>query len=300
MKTHRFAIAARDELWALGTLVESRLSHGEALTSAQQIDARDKPDDELVALCEAAIESLRTNIEDADVRLVATARRVDDHAPVVASTMVITRNGVSLVTNTLADVSMFAFAAPQPGIAATRQPILWKNGSGAVLLHEAIGHAAEHGAPPIEWPSWLRVTDEPDFAIDDVGEPARVADLLREPPQSFRRESFRDVPLRRMTRVVVRQESAPFALPDEHIEVLLVAGGQYEPLTDEVSLFIARARSGGVELAPFALHATRSEIARALLGASGEPERYPGVICSREGQEVVVGSHAPLLLTAFG
>ena len=41
---------------------------------------------------------------------------------------------------------------------------------------------------------------------------------------------------------------------------------------------------------------SRANIARAFIGASGEPLRYPGVICSREGQELVVGSSAPLLL----
>jgi hypothetical protein len=36
----------------------------------------------------------------------------------------------------------------------------------------------------------------------------------------------------------------------------------------------------------------------ALIGATGDPIRYPGVICSREGQEIFVGSHAPVMLTS--
>jgi hypothetical protein len=50
---------------------------------------------------------------------------------------------------------------------------------------------------------------------------------------------------------------------------------------------------------PFALHVTRAGVARGLRGAYGRPIRYPGVVCSREGQEVVVGCSAPLLLTEF-
>jgi hypothetical protein len=46
------------------------------------------------------------------------------------------------------------------------------------------------------------------------------------------------------------------------------------------------------------MHASRQAIARALIGAEGHPQRYPGVICSREGQELFVASHAPVLLTA--
>jgi hypothetical protein len=49
---------------------------------------------------------------------------------------------------------------------------------------------------------------------------------------------------------------------------------------------------------PFALRASRREVAQALIGATGDPIRYPGVICSREGQEIYVGSRAPVMLTA--
>ena len=51
-------------------------------------------------------------------------------------------------------------------------------------------------------------------------------------------------------------------------------------------------------LAPFQIRVPRERVARAIVGASGEPLRYPGVVCAREGQELVVGSFAPLMITA--
>ena len=39
----------------------------------------------------------------------------------------------------------------------------------SVLLHEAAGHPAEHRQPPIRWPEWLSVRDEPPFDVDDAG-----------------------------------------------------------------------------------------------------------------------------------
>ncbi|MDQ3281754.1 MAG: hypothetical protein M3Q69_10105, partial [Acidobacteriota bacterium] len=157
--------------------------------------------------------------------------------------------------------------------------LLWRNGSGAVLLHEAVGHPAEHAQPPIELPQWLEV----------------------ENPLTMRRASHRDVPLLRMNNLIARQRNAPFDLPKERIEVLLVDGGFYDPLTETVTIRIAAAdlvEGDRVQrIAPFTIRDTRANIIQSLTGASGEPLRYPGVICSREGQELVVGSHAPLLLT---
>jgi hypothetical protein len=147
------------------------------------------------------------------------------------------------------------------------QPLVWHHGSASVLLHEAIGHAAEHDAPPVEWPSWLRV----------------------EAPLAMRRESFSDVPLLRMTHLRAWQQNAPFAMPDDRVDVHLIAGGGYDPVTDVVTLHVAVPR--------FTIRTTRAAIARALRGATGEPLRYPGVICSREGQELHVPSAAPLMIT---
>ncbi len=180
-------------------------------------------------------------------------------------------------------------------------PILWQEGSASVLLHEAAGHAAEHGHEQLIWPDWLTIHDEPDFAIDDEGAATRIADLKREPPATRRRESFTDVALPRMTTVVARQHNAPWSLPEERVEIHLIAGGAYEPLTQFVTLSIAVAflvrGDLATRLAPFQIRASRERIAAAILGAAGDPLRYPGVICSREGQEVLVRSHAPLMLT---
>ncbi len=95
-----------------------------------------------------------------------------------------------------------------------------------------------------------------------------------------------------MTNVVASQNGAPFELPEHRVDVFLVAGGSYDPLTDIVTLDIA-VSSRGV----FTMRRTRAEIAASLVGASGGPLSYPGVICSREGQEIVVGSSAPVMVT---
>jgi len=259
-----FSIAAIDELWIRGALAERRLMHGSAVESGNEIVAIDSRDDALVAECERTIMALRAAMPpDAErVRLVARGRE---------ATMTIEIGGVSIVTTpafAAADVQLLRRHATAPAPRPLRSaPLLWHNGSAAVLLHEAIGHPAELGIPPVAWPSWLRV----------------------DCPMEMRRASFSDVPLRRMTRVAVSQEGAPFELPERRIDVQLVRGGAYDPLTDVVTIDVAVPR--------FTIRATRAQIAAAIAGASGEPVRYPGVVCSREGQELVVGSFAPLLLT---
>ncbi|HUP59443.1 MAG TPA: hypothetical protein VNA69_03370 [Thermoanaerobaculia bacterium] len=285
----RFAIATRDELWLRGRRIESRLSHGEAIEDEHGIIASDARDDALVDACARELERLRDAASsiDARVRLVAEAR-LDG----TSATITIALGGISIVTTPehaaqdyemlravakrRADVPSALVAGGTPAL-----PIVWRNGSAALLLHEAIGHAAEHEHEPIAWPSWLDV---------DV-------------PLAMRRATFRDVPLRRMTHVVARQHDAPFELPPRRIEVLLIAGGAYEPLTHEVLLRVAAADLiDGNEtrrLAPFDIRATREEIARSLTGAEGETIRYPGVVCSREGQELVVPSAAPVMITVF-
>ena len=262
-----FRIAVRDELWSRGRLVESRLSHGEAIDDEHGIVATDARDDTLVAACERELAHLRDAMpRDARVRIVAEASTEG-----VTATMTIRLAELSIVTDAdhaAADYELMQRSARVPPLAASPgRPILWKNGSAAVLLHEAIGHPAEHGQAPIDWPSWLHV---------DLGLRAR-------------RATFRDVPLTRMTHVVARQTNAPFAVPPDAIEVELVAGGSYEPLTETVTLQIAVPR--------FELRATRREIAQSLAGAHGHPIRYPGVVCSREGQELIVPSFAPLMVT---
>ena len=262
------AIATIDEVWIQGALAERRVMHGTASLRPEkpgaggEIVAIDARDDELVERCERAIVELRAAMpRDAErVRLVARS----DSEPM----MTIERDGISIVTTpefVAQDMQLLVQPpAPRPLRPA---PFVWHHGSAAVLLHEAIGHPLELGIPPIAWPEWLRV----------------------DCPMEMRRASFSDVPLRRMTRVVVSQENAPFDLPEPRIDIHLIRGGAYDPLTDVVTIDVAVPR--------FTIRATRAQIAASLVGAVGEPIRYPGVICSREGQELFVGSFAPLLVT---
>jgi len=275
--TNLYAAATRDELWLHGRLVERRLAHGLAIEDEHGIRAADARDDALVDACDAAMDELHAYVvPDARTRFV-----VEASADGVTRTIVVTLANRSVVTTPEHfehDIALLRDA--MDGDAAPRSlPFLWKHGSAAVLLHEAIGHPLEHGQPPIELPSWLTV---------DV-------------PLRQRRASFKDVPLERMTNVVTRQHEAPFTLPEERIEIVLVDSGAYDPLTEVVTLRIAAAnlveRARVQSMAPFTISEARRNIARAIVGAAGEPLRYPGVICSREGQELVVGSYAPLLLT---
>jgi len=289
----RYTMVRHDELWVRGVLAESRVNFGEAVERGREIAARNRIEDRalharLQRQCEEAVQRIRRSIaamRDARVRYVVTATDED-----FESTIAITLDGVSVVSTpeTVAvDYALLKALLPP----ATRHsppansPLLWRNGSAAVLLHEAIGHATEHGHAPLAWPSWLRVRD--------AARAGRIANLIAgEPPAASRRESFRDAPLPRMTKLVVEQVHAPFDLPDGRIEIELVAGGAYEPLTEMVTINVAVSSAG-----PFTIRASRRAISRSLIGASGNPIRYPGVICSREGQELYVGSYAPLILT---
>lgn len=268
-----FSIASRDELWLRGVLAESRLMHGVATRRGDSIEASDARDERLVRACDSAIDEARATVaalRDARVRVVVRATREDD-VEAVDTTMTIAVDGVSVVTtpsDALNDYELLQRS--RNGAAAMRGAIVWQNGSAAVLLHEAFGHAREHDAAPVVWPSWLSI----------------------EAPLVLRRETFRDVPLMRMMHLIARQTDAPFALPGERIEVQLVAGGGYDPMTDVVTVDVAVSSAG-----PFTIRRSRAEIAASLAGASGEPIRYPGVICSREGQELYVASHAPVMIT---
>ena len=296
----RYAMVRHDELWVQGVLAESRVNFGEAVERGREIAARNRIEDRalharLQRQCEEAVQRIRRSIAamgDARVRCVVTATDED-----FESTIAITLDGVSVVSTpetAAVDYALLksllsggqAILPVRTGkIACPPQPLLWRNGSAAVLLHEAIGHATEHGHAPLAWPAWLRVRD--------AARAGRIANLISgEPPAASRRESFRDAPLPRMTNLVVEQVHAPFELPDERVEIELIAGGAYEPLTEMVTINVAVSSAG-----PFTIRASRRAISRSLIGAGGNPIRYPGVICSREGQELYVGSYAPLILT---
>lgn len=298
-----FAMVRRDELWDRGVLTESRDSQGQAVTRGREIVARDTLDDRALRnrlrdRCQKEMDRVRAAIapmRDARVRAVVTATNAG-----LQSTVSITVAGISVVStpdHAAVDYrGLEDLLRPTPALPPTRPlPIVWRNGSAAVLLHEAIGHASEHEHAPLPWPRWLRA--------HDVADDGASADLIAgQPPVAFRRESFRDIPLRRMTKLFFEQDGAPFDVPDERIEVFLVAGGAYEPLTEMISVDVAIADrvSSSVRrpVGPFTLHGSRSAVSRAVMGATGDPIRYPGVICSREGQELFVGSHAPVMVTA--
>jgi hypothetical protein len=293
-----FAMATRDELWSRGALIETRISHGQAVQSGKEIVATDRLDDRsLRAACDAAgaqLANVVAGLTDARVRIVTTAKAKGVH-----TTITVTVADVSIVTTPAylrsdydALLNLLAPATAHPP--SRPLPIVWRGGSGAVLLHEAAGHAAEHHHQPLSWPAWLRVRDE---------SPEGAADLLAgEQPRALRRQSFRDVPMPRMTSVLVEHIHAPAEIPSHRIEVHLVSSGAYEPLTETVTIRASIADlvedSRRRRLPSFTFRATRQQIARALAGAGGNARRYPGVICSREGQELLVGSYAPMLVTA--
>lgn len=300
--TNEYAIASRDELWTGGALAESRLAHGRAIRNGAELVADDTPDAALVQRCDARFAEMRGVIDAlAPLRIRGVVEvSVEDGVALDSVTLTIAAGGMSIVTtpeHAMTDAAMLRAllaTAPVTTVDGGAYPLVWRNGTAAVLFHEAAGHAAEHAQTDrVAWPEWLRVRD-----VSRAGD----ADLLAgESPRARRRATFRDVPMPRMTKLVAEQHAAPFALPAERIDVHLVAGGAYDPLTDEVTLRIAVAdlvtRDRVQRVKPFELRRTRAAVARSIAGADGEPLRYPGVICSREGQELVVDSFAPVVIT---
>lgn len=312
-----FAFVARDELWTLGVasrVRERRLTHGQATLAGPEIVADDAADESLLAICDREMEAALATLPHprhaaVAARVVVTARRAAGNLAVEA-TIALTAGWLSLVTTPDAVAEdcarLLEISAVPPEIEVDYRglPLLWQNGSASVLLHEAAGHPAEHRRPAIAWPDWLSVCDEPRFDVDDTGRRVTVVDLLQAgQPSAMRRASFRDIPLPRLSNVVARQREAPYQVPERRIEVLLVSGGRYDPLTDDVTLFISASDlvDSGVSqrLHPFVMRESRESVSRAIRGAHGDPIRYPGVICSSEGQEIVVGSCAPRLITVF-
>jgi hypothetical protein len=259
----RFAHAVREELWSRGRLLESRLSHGEAHEDEHGIVATDARNDAFVAAAERELERLRAAMPDGfTVRLVAEAGTEG-----TTGTMTVRHGALSVVTDPAHREEDVALLRTAPADRAPSHRLQWNNGSASVLLHELIGHPKEHGLEPLPLPSWLQV---------DV-------------PLALRRATFRDIPLLRMQHVRATQSNAPFDA-EGAVEITLLDGGSYDPLTDVVTLHIAASSIGA-----FTLQEPRERFV--LIGARGEPLRYPGVICSREGQELVVGSYAPVMLT---
>ncbi|HEV7243209.1 MAG TPA: hypothetical protein VGQ36_28540 [Thermoanaerobaculia bacterium] len=272
----RFAHAVREELWSRGRLIESRLSHGEAFEDEHGIVATDTRDDALAAAAERELDRLRAVMPGGfTVRLVAESSTEGTTGTITVRTDTLSlvtdpahiREDVDLLHRSAASRSA-GFQPAGPPASSRPVPLLWLNGSASVLLHELLGHPLEHGRESPRLPPWLHV---------DI-------------PLSMRRATFRDVPLLRMQHVRATQTSAPFELPEERIEITLIDSGMYDPLNDTIMLRVAASSIGA-----FTIQEPRTSVA--FIGAHGDPLRYPGVICSREGQELVVGSSAPVLLT---
>ncbi|HXI14351.1 MAG TPA: hypothetical protein VNM92_17165 [Thermoanaerobaculia bacterium] len=266
------------------------------LQSRGQIKIRIRSDSRLVSTGNIA------RFHDATTITVAVGR--DGHETSIVTTPSSLREDLA---RTMALLSRGSGAATAPA----SLPILWTNGSAAVLMHELIGHPSEENWPLTRLPEWLEVRDDPfspgpgHAPYDDTGQRGRTSVLSDGGrPSSLRRESFRDPPILRMTHLTVTQNGAPLPLPEVRIEVSLVDGGGWDRLTDEISLRVATAEivegTSRKMLAPFSFKGSRGEIASRIIGANADSVRYPGVICSREGQRLAVGSSSVDLLVSGG
>lgn len=179
-------------------------------------------------------------------------------------------------------------------------PIVFTNGSASLLFHEAVGHPSELTAQT-PWPTWLTVTDDPrgplvDMQHDDAGAATSTSVLTSgELPSARRRATFRDVPLRRMTNIIVTT-TKQIKLPQARISVTAVAEGSFVRHSGEIHLRVLQAvqiRDGkSTPLAPFDLRSTLTQLAKSLAGGGGAVQTYPGVLCSEEGQRLPVGGAA--------
>lgn len=297
MTAGEFALVTRDELWSLApspALLDRRLIHGVAIRRGEEIVAEDGLDPECDRACTEAFERARASIlaavegkriDGSGFRLVVSTRRETGLQTDVTCTL---RNGgFTVVTDPqhvaedAALLSKFVSRKTAASLDHRDAPLVWRNGTAAVMFHEAIGHAAEHDQAAVMLPEGFRV----------------------EAPLEMRRASFTDVPLRRMSRVDVSYDGPPAALPERRIEIHLLSGGHYEPLTETVTIRVAAADlvhgAAVVPLHSFVIRESRSSIAAAVRGAFGAAERYPGVICSREGQDLFVASAAPVVVMEF-
>lgn len=324
---HLFASSAYEEvrdLRAPGSVRIRRVEHGQAYTSFDAgtvyVEAYDDLSRRLTlslhrddaswltaaAACEASLPDAPLMYRLQRRRTVVANDTTHARSESVTTTLRSLRSGITLLVHD--DVTAAAAllesldreqVVPAPRDVATR-PIVFAGGSAAVLLHEAVGHAAEEGMRA-SLPGWLTVLDRCEKnATDDAGRPAESADLAAAPPRNLRRSTFRDVPIVRMTNVVV-DASMQVEAPADYIEVSLVDRGHLDSLTGLVILHVSVAhsvsRSERRRLAPFELRIGRNDLFTRLAGATSlAVERYPGVLCSRYGQLLPVGSHAPALL----
>lgn len=326
---HTYANHTTDEVWTFGVtaeLRESRVEQGYAKArwrdKSMHIEASDRLPSEMALRLRQARgddhQHLRQVIEtslrgqQATARIISKTRLVenDDLNDIEKSTTATIHfpDGIS-ITVTPDDAAnqldrLHKLRSSRPVAPSPPRPValVWRGGSGAVLLHEAIGHPAERETFG-RWPSWLEVIDSSSSGIDDTGMRAEVRHLTAgQPPAAFRRQDFRSIPLRRLSNLIVRSSALATALPDPRIEVWVVGSGGYDPVAETIRLHVSLARlvagDRSTPAAPFMFEARREEISARLEGAAGTMARYPGVICFDDGQYLPVGSFAPDLILA--
>jgi TldD protein len=220
-----------------------------------------------------------------------------------------------------------------------RLPVVVGNGFGGVLLHEAVGHGLEADAvqkrasvyagklgKPLA-PAFVTAYDdgsrEGDWGsdgIDDEGTPTRrttvieegrlssyLYDLLRarrdgvESTGNGRRESFRHIPVPRMTNTFFAPgEATPeelIAEVERGLYAVSFGGGQVEPATGDFVFGVAEGYliEGGRVTAPVrgaTLVGNGLETLRAIDGVAGDLEIATGY-CGKAGQSVPAGVGQP-------
>src|SRR5512146_3189540 len=136
-----FAVATRDELWMRGKCVGRIRGHGIARQRGKRIEATDARDDALMRICGedmAPLREIARTMTDAGVRAIATARRIGD-VIVRERTLTFSIRHVSIVTSPDVAARDAAFlrelVASEARMTYRKLPIVWRNGSAAVLLH---------------------------------------------------------------------------------------------------------------------------------------------------------------------
>lgn len=329
MNDHLYASASRDEVWLLSgealVRITDRWEAGRAWTRVREdgfeieatddfgdaIDLRQRLEEPLSIDSETlARAATRELAGPARVRLLRHARAVvagDLHDLRFQDTLIVSASGRSIVASSenLAEFGRFleppAAAAVEVGDYRSL-PIEWADGSAAVLMHEAVGHPAERARRGVSWPEWLSVEDRPGGDHDDCGMPTRNSILTGPNAQlSWRRSSFRDVPLRRMAHLIVSASGVTALPPKDRLRLRLLSGGRYDPIDDTVTIGVVSAerlgRAGIEPIRPFTIRESRTTIAAAMAGECGASVSYPGVACFDQGQRVFVGSTACGLLT---
>jgi len=234
------------------------------------------------------------------------------HSFTAIATPVIGGEAITLVSSSISHLESSLLLLTSAAATTTRNesvPMLFARGSAAVLAHEMIGHPAEVGAR-YGFPEWLSIVDDPSGPLltmptDDEGNRTRRAELTHgEQPSAFRRTSFRDVPLRRMTNTIVTA-TKEVDLPDAYIQIDAIADAAVARASSAFRIrVVSSALVRGdqrIPLAPFTLHSSPERLAAALIGGRGPVATYPGVLCSEEGQRLPVGAASvDLLIRAEG